>query len=45
MVGSITLNSNQSPGYPLVSIQQTMENQFLVGKLTMSMAMFNSYVN
>ena len=31
--------------YPLVNIQKTMENHhFLMGKLTISMAMFNSYV-
>ena len=33
-----------SPGYPVVNIQKSMERSpFVMGKLTISMAMFNSY--
>ena len=31
--------------YPLVNIQKLWKDPFLMGKSTMSMAIFNSYVN
>ena len=33
-----------SPTYPLVNIQKTMENHIFFRQLTISMAIFNSYV-
>jgi hypothetical protein len=40
-------SKQQVVGYPLVNIQKTMENHHAMkmGKLTISMAMFNSYVS